>query len=310
MRRLLREIRARVAQAALSPLPPSTRLYIQRRGRGRRELRRLRRADVAVMAFAKSGRTWLRVMLSRLYQTKFGLPADEMLQFGNYHRMNAAIPVFLFAHGTYARIASRLPPPLTEFDHKKTIFLARHPCDIAVSYYFQSVHRTKPYRRDIVNLPPNIADMKLVDFVMSKDHGLPFIIGYLNEWAGTLARIEQGLLVRYEDMRQEPAAALRRIADFIGESFANEQIAEAVAFASFDRLKDMERADHFGSRRLSARDPSNPDSFKVRRGKIGGFRDYFTPAETAVMEEMVRTRLVPLFGYGESVSGILEAGSA
>ncbi len=297
MRRLFREIAARVAQAALSPLPRPTRLYLQRRQRGRRELRRLRRADLAVMAFAKSGRTWLRVMLSRLYQVKFGLPADALLQSDNYHGMNSAIPVFLFAHGTYARIASRLPPPETEFDGKKTIFLARHPCDIAVSYYFHSVHRTKSYRRDIVNLPANIADMPLVDFVMSKDHGLPFIIGYLNEWAGILARIERGLLVRYEDMRKEPAAELKRIADFIGDSFTDEQIAEAVAFASFERLKDMERGDHFGSRRLSARDPSNPDSFKVRRGKIGGFRDYFTPTEIAAMEAMVRIRLVPLFGY-------------
>jgi hypothetical protein len=297
MRLLAREMAARLMLAALSPLSRPTRLYLLRRQRGRRELRRLGRADVAVMAFAKSGRTWLRVMLSRLYQIKYGLPPEAMLQSDNYHALNPAIPVFLFAHGTYARIASRLPPPLTEFDRKKTIFLARHPCDIAVSYYFQSAHRTKPYRRDVVNLPPNIADMPLVDFVMSKDHGLPFIIGYLNEWAGILARVERGLLVRYEDMREEPAAELKRIADFIGESFTDEQVAETVAFASFDRLKDMERSNHFGSRRLSARDPSNPDSFKVRRGKVGGFRDYFTPAEIALMERMVRTQLVPLFGY-------------
>ena len=33
------------------------------------------------------------------------------------------------------------------------------------------------------------------------------------------------------------------------------------------------------------------------RGKVGGFRGYFTDDQVAIMEEMVRDRLSPTFGY-------------
>ena len=36
----------------------------------------------------------------------------------------------------------------------------------------------------------------------------------------------------------------------------------------------------------------------MRRAKVGGFRDYFTAAQVAELEDLVRTRLSPTFGYG------------
>jgi hypothetical protein len=41
----------------------------------------------------------------------------------------------------------------------------------------------------------------------------------------------------------------------------------------------------------------NVDSYKVRRGKVGGFRDYFSDAEVEEIERYVRERLDPVFGY-------------
>ncbi len=71
-------------------------------------------------------------------------------------------------------------------------------------------------------------------------------------------------------------------------------------FASFENLKEKERTDYFKNSRLSPRDPADPDSFKVRRGKVGGYRDYFDAPERDRMEDFVRSRLSPCFGYGES----------
>ena len=36
---------------------------------------------------------------------------------------------------------------------------------------------------------------------------------------------------------------------------------------------------------------------RVRRGKVGGFRDDFTPAQAAELEQVVASRLSPRFGY-------------
>jgi hypothetical protein len=48
---------------------------------------------------------------------------------------------------------------------------------------------------------------------------------------------------------------------------------------------------------LRLRNPDDPDTLKVRRGKVGGYRDYFTPEQAAHMEQLVRDRLSPTFNY-------------
>jgi hypothetical protein len=48
---------------------------------------------------------------------------------------------------------------------------------------------------------------------------------------------------------------------------------------------------------MKARDPSNPESFKTRRGKVGGWRDYVDPALEAEVTRRIDASLLPLFGY-------------
>jgi hypothetical protein len=47
-----------------------------------------------------------------------------------------------------------------------------------------------------------------------------------------------------------------------------------------------------------ARDRDNPDSYKVRRAKVGGWRDYFDDAQCRAIDDYVNGRLDPLYGYG------------
>ena len=41
----------------------------------------------------------------------------------------------------------------------------------------------------------------------------------------------------------------------------------------------------------------NPDSYKVRRTKVGGYRDYFSPNEAAQIDELVARDLARCYGY-------------
>ena len=90
---------------------------------------------------------------------------------------------------------------------------------------------------------------------------------------------------------------MKRIGDFLGENFQREEYEEAAEFASFNKLKDKERANYFQNSRLQARDPGNPESYKVRRGKVGGFRDYFKDEEITWIEQLVDEELAHVFGY-------------
>jgi len=46
----------------------------------------------------------------------------------------------------------------------------------------------------------------------------------------------------------------------------------------------------------------DPDTFKTRRGKVGGYPDYFTPDQVEELEDLMVQRLSPTFGYRPSAS--------
>jgi hypothetical protein len=107
------------------------------------------------------------------------------------------------------------------------------------------------------------------------------------------------LVVRYEDLKARPEQTLAGILAFMGTPGAPVEIAEAVAFASFENMQKMEQRQTFwlSGGRMVARDRSNPQSFKVRRGKVGGWRDHFGAEQAALIEQRVARELAPVFGY-------------
>ena len=52
--------------------------------------------------------------------------------------------------------------------------------------------------------------------------------------------------------------------------------------------------------RLAPGDRSNPDTYKVRRGKVAGYRDNFTEDQLAQIDGLVLERLSPFYGFGPS----------
>jgi hypothetical protein len=74
-----------------------------------------------------------------------------------------------------------------------------------------------------------------------------------------------------------------------------------VRFASVDNLRELERKSFFrrSGIRMMPKDRANPDSYKVRRAKVGGYRDYFDDDQLAQIDSMVQSSLSPVFGYDE-----------
>ena len=73
-------------------LPEERRMRIERWLRGHEDARKLALADCVIVSFGKSGRTWLRVMLSRVYQVRHGLSQRHLIAFDNLHNKVPAIP--------------------------------------------------------------------------------------------------------------------------------------------------------------------------------------------------------------------------
>lgn len=274
----------------------SHRVRLMRWMRTRRDLQRLANADVVFVSYAKAGRTWTRVMISRLFQVKYDLPDAAVIDGDNFHRLNGGIPRMLFTMGNY--IADRYPIAAvpSPYAGHKVIFLARHPADTAVSFYFHLRNRVNPDLKDVKQVDA-AGDRDIFDHLQNSPQGLHHVVSYMNDWAKALGHCPHHLLLRYEDLRADPEPQLRRIAAFLGVDFTDAQYKEAADFASFEKLKEKERANYFETTKLRARNADNPDSFKVRRGKVGGYVDYLTPEQVAWVTDVVARDLDPVYGY-------------
>jgi hypothetical protein len=302
--------RSLIAVASLF-LPREKSRELERLRRGKEEYRRLELADCVFVSFGKSGRTWLRVMLSRYYQLAYGLPERSILRFDNYSNLNPAVPTIFFTHGNYLRDYTGHYETKQDFYGKRVILLVRRPQDVAVSQYFQWKYRMPARKKGLNRYPAHGEELSLYDFVMHPGVGLPGIVAFMNGWAEELPRLRDHLLLRYEDMHADPAANLRRMVAFLGMQPDDRHVDEAVRFASVDNLRELERKRFFRGAgiRMRARDRSNPDSYKVRRAKVGGYRDYFDDDQLARIDAMVQSGLSPVFGYHDMEAAPTAAGA-
>ena len=281
-------------------LPKQRKKSLERWLRGREEFKKLQRADWVLMSWGKSGRTWLRVMLSRAYQLKGGVDARELLDFDNLRKLDASLPAVFFTHNNYLRDYTGNWESKEHFQGKKIVLLVRDPRDVAVSQFFQWQFRMRPNKKFINDYPPHGSDINVWDFVQDEKAGAPRIVDYFNGWARAMPGHGEMLVVRYEDMRSDPARVLADVLAFTGTEVSGEQVQEAVDFAAYDNMKKMEQDKFFkdsGGVRVKPGDKDNPDSFKVRKAKVGGYRDHFNEEQLAWLDAQV-DQLDPMFGYG------------
>jgi hypothetical protein len=274
-------------------------LHAERWLRGREQCQKLRAADIVVVSIGKSGRTWLRVMLSRVYQQIYKLPEHQIIGFDNFHAMNREIPRIFFTHDNYIKNYTGNTDSKADFYGKKVILLARDPRDVAVSQFFQWKYRMKSSKKLINRFPGEGEDIAMFDFVMNRNMGIPMVIAFLNLWAQEAPRLKDFQMVRYEDLRADPEKALQTALDFMDAAASAAQVKEAVEYSSLENMKKMEQTKTFwlSGGKMAPKDKANPHSYKVRRGKVGGFRDYFEDDQVEQIETLMASTLSPYFGY-------------
>jgi len=288
------------------PLPRPWRLAVRRRRLAGLELAKAEQTGLLIIGHPKSGNTWLRVLLSRLYQFRHGLPAHLVVTSDELHRRVPAIPRISATNGWYAyegAVGERLAveaaaDPIRE---KPIVFLPRHPIDIATSWYLQVTKRQSKAKFELINAdldqPIDRASIDRWQFVRHSGFGLANIIDFLNTWQARVARLPNAITVPYEDLRADPGRQLARIGVLMGERFTEEEIAEAVRFGSFDNLKELESGNFFKQKGLRPGIKGDAESSKVRRAKVGGYREDFTAEQAAELEALVAARLDPALGY-------------
>jgi hypothetical protein len=245
-------------------------------------------ADAVVISFPKSGRTFVRAMLARLYQRRFGIDERGLLEFSTLRHAPADVPRVLFTHaGDAMRAPDEIRVDQSAYAGKKVVLIARHPGDIAVSRFHHLKHRSRDEARR------RLADQPLESFVWTEQGGIPSIVAFLNRFAA----LPGVTVIRYEDFLTDPRKSLRTLVGAIGVAVADEDIEDAVEFGSLSSLKQREREGYFTSSRLRRARKGDEQSGKVREGTSGGYRVQLGSDTAARIDAYVAEHLDPSLGY-------------
>jgi len=258
--------------------------------------RRYSRADIFVVSIPKSGRTWLRVFLHAYFcalkKRKFTLDAKELFSRDD-------VPKFIFSHDVWGYLTARklkdrisgkpLIPPL-EARRKRILLLARDPRDVMVSLFFQLSKRTHRYAGD---LPKMIRHPKF---------GIGRIVDVMNSWMKEWGDRDNFKLIRYEDCQSRPAEVFREVLRFFGCREIDEaSLAHGVKFSSFENMKLLEATGQVKNKKLTPGNRQDPDSYKVRRGRVGAFQEYLAAEDIRYVDEAMKN-LDRRYGYSTTTA--------
>jgi hypothetical protein len=180
-----------------------------------------------------------------------------------------------FAHaGSHHHLQGFTDPALfASRNPKKMVFLHRDPRDMVVSAYFQVTKRA------------HLFDGSMSEFIRSPQFGIERIARFNSAWLRYAAGNSRIHVVSYEQLHANPAGELQSICRFFDRPRTETQIVRAVAAGRFDVMHAGEAVGAYRSgygTRLATANPDDPESFKVRRGKIGGFADYLSADDQAL----------------------------
>lgn len=282
-------------------------------------------------SFPKSGNTWLRAFIFALKKLRVdrnveAIDLDEMVYSGETDRdvdyytqylsgpattvakdeiaaarakvqrdiaLGSLGPAYIKTHN--ARVHERGWPIINLNVSVGAVYLVRNPLDVAVSW--------SHFRR--VSIDETIADMaRSGNETEPNGDDVHMVLGSWSEnvhsWTGEANPAI--LVVRYEDMLDQPLETFAMIARHLMLDFVPEQLVRAVSLTSFDQLQRSELAGGFLEK------PPEATLF-FRQGRAGQWREVLTLEQTARVvaahgQEMARFGYLPVADTSSTLTGL------
>ena len=254
--------------------------------------------DCYVLSYPKCGRTWLRFMMGNVLVHHFQLnnvPLNDILMVKNLHKQNPSIPKIRFAHDDLPnwKWINEIETDKSRYKNKKIIFLVRDPRDLVVSNFYQKKYRgfkeKQGFKKE--NFKGDIAAFLPYEF-----GGIPNIVTYYNVWSKQKQVPKDFCLVRYEDLKSKPVETLKSIFDFLGfKEIKVESIEHAIAESTFEKMREIEEKNLLNNQRLSAKNNTQEEALKTRKGKVGGYKEELTPKDIEWMEQYLQQNLDAMY---------------
>ncbi|XP_047057978.1 cytosolic sulfotransferase 8-like, partial [Lolium rigidum] len=261
-----------------------------------------RPSDVVVATLPKSGTTWIKALLySTVHRREHpvGSPDHPFNSLGPHE----CIKFFDYQLYTGNRIPDldELPDPRLFATHVpfaslprsvlasgcKIVYVCRDPKDHLISQWsFANKFRV---RDGLEPLSVEAAAGFFCDGVSPFGPYWDHVLGY---WHAHLAHPEQVLFFRYEEMSRDPAAHVRRLAEFVGCQFSVEEEEDGVVDAivklcSFENMTGLE-ATKGGKTELAFGAVENSSFF--RRGVVADWVNHLSPETAGRIDAVTEAR--------------------
>lgn len=185
--------------------------------------------DIFLVSYPKSGNTWLRFLIANLVY-----PQDP----ATFANLESKVPSIYVNHDRKLR---RLPRPRILKSHEsfvaryeRVIYVLRDPRDVCVSYYHYLVkYRELPQGYPMKQFVPRFIADEFEHYGAWGDHVL--------SWLAMRGGGSNFLLLRYEDLLDDPELELAKIAHFLKIDATYPKLVRAVQLSSADRMRRLEK---------------------------------------------------------------------
>jgi hypothetical protein len=235
--------------------------------------RGVRRNDVFVASYPRSGSTWLRFMLLEILagQAPDFSTTNKMLP--DIGKQQSAAPV-LAGYGRLIKTHELFRPK-----YRKAIYLVRDPRDVALSEF--------AYQRAL-GLAYADFDSYLYRFLQGRVNPFGSWIRHATSWLNAADAGRSDILyVNFEKLKDKPEEQLGRILDFLQLPELKERVRGAIANNSLAQMKEQEK--------LKPQRASAKGQF-IRDGSVGGWRSTFSSRQAEIVQQCAGNLMARL-GY-------------
>ncbi|TYH73253.1 hypothetical protein ES332_D05G315900v1 [Gossypium tomentosum] len=239
--------------------------------------------DIIVASKPKAGTTWLKALVftivNRHSYTLSNIPLNSIKLYrenSNPDLSKIPSPRLFSTHLPYPMLADSI-----KHSNCRIIYITRNPFDIVVSLWH--------FFRFMDDWP--VEDCFEM-FCRGEEGYGPFWDHVLGYWNMSLEKPSNVFFLRYEELKEDPVAQTKRLAEFLGFPFSIEEektgvVNQIVDFCSFNNLKDLE-VNKTGKMAETIL-PNNKLFF--RSGKVGDYVNYLTPTAVERFNNILEEKL-------------------
>lgn len=207
------------------------------------------------ISYPKSGRTWLRMILNTL---NIDLEYSHLDTGADRKSWGKRFDELEFPH----------------IQREKIVFLHRDPRDVVVSMFYEFTKRQLPMldseQRNKYEVRGLIPPANLPEFVRSPRFGIEKVIVFNIACKNNL----KAFVLTYEKMMSSPVESISPLLEYLGTTRTGKEIDDAIKENDFESMRKREVTGDIPVNMVGRLGPTNPldvNSYKVRKGIVGGW---------------------------------------